>query len=237
MNCDNIFGDSLIEPTPLSDAIHNRHSRIQQLKQRGFLHLSEQLLKQDKLAFGVAQKRRPGPCTEKRRKKRRRNVGFASRVIIHFSPYAFEEVGSRCWYTRADMVNFKSDRKNIFKLLNSGKLILNQAKQVVNDEYRGLEAFFSTSCNRNLQLKRSQAIKSVLQEQSRQRQGGVVDAEAIRQVSRSQTKWARDRGERFGKEDAEQVVSSKPTQNIFMSNPGSRHVHRVTPLHELTIRS
>lgn len=233
MNQDNGFDYSSIEPTPLSDAIHDRHSRIQHFRQFGFLNLSEQ----QPSCGGVAKKRKYYPCAEKRTKKRRRNVGFATHVMVHSSPHALEELAS-CWYTRDDLVNFKSDRKTIFKILNSGNFDLSHVKKVTNEDYRGLEAFFSMSCNRNMKLKRSQAIKSVIREQSRQRMSGKTDAEAIRQVSRSQTEWARERGERFGKEDAEQVAPTNQSQKSFLTSTphGPHHVHRVSPLYEPALR-
>lgn len=217
------FDASLMEPTPLSDAIHNRHLRNLQIEPFGFFSVREQ---------NPHQSRRPDVCIPKHRKKRRRNVGFATHVMVHFSPYDLEELEC-CWYSRADMVNFKHDKKKLYKTLNSGICDLNQYKQSTNDDYRGLEAFYSSSCNRLIQHKRTQAIKSVIREQRRQLvKDGMVDAEAIRQISCSQTKWARDRGERFGKEDAEQVAPSNQSQKSLTTVPVSRHVHRITLLHE-----
>ncbi|CAJ1965353.1 unnamed protein product [Cylindrotheca closterium] len=231
MNEEFVFDASLMEPTPLSDAIHNRHLRNQPIGQH-----AKPSPQQEHLDCSPAQSRRPDPCTQKQTKKRRRNVGFATHVMVHFSPYDLEEL-KICWYTRADMVRFKSTRKQLYKTLNSGIWDLNQIQQSMNDDYRGLEPFFSASCNRMIQRKRTQAINSVLHEQQRQLlEEGSIDAECIRQASCSQTQWARDRGERFGKDDAEQVAPSNQSYKSIPIISAPRHLHRITPLHEPAIR-
>lgn len=234
MNDEFVFDALQMEPTPLSDAIHNKHLRNQQNEQFGFLPLPEQLHR-EQIGCNISHYRRPAACAERPTKKRRTNVGFATHVMIHFSPYAREELES-CWYTRADMVNFKSDRKTVYKKLNSGNCNLNQLQESMSDDYRGLEAFFSASDNRTIQQKRTQAANCVLQEQRAQRADGIIDAEAIRQVSCSQTKWARDRAERLGQEDAEQVARSFQSQKTISTTPGPHHTHRITPLHEPATR-
>ena len=231
--------DMMLEPTPLSDEIHYRHLFYQQ-QQLGLLSLEQSRLALQKSSFSNSppritsppQSNSPGSLRARRRlRDKKLRVEFASHVLIHFSPNNLEDIET-CWYTKDDLADFRNERKAIVKALHTAKFDLNQ---IDSSRYnlRGLEPYFSPHINKMMQRRRINLVKSVLAEQARQKQQGIVDTEAISKISCAQTEWARDRGQELGFNDALEVDQSFLTASSSLSNNKNTNrkslTTRVTP--------
>jgi hypothetical protein len=187
------------------------------------------------------------------RQKRKKHIDLASHVLIHFSPYDLEELEGS-WYTTADFVQFRKERKATVNALRHTKFDLGRIDPSQHN-LRGLEAYSSVSFYKKTQRKRVGVVKRVLAEQQRQREGiinaesmrklscsesenlreWIIDAESIRKVSCSESEWARDKGLKLGRDDAEAVareMPSQPTLGLF-SRQHSLHTTRVPHIQSL----
>lgn len=199
--------ESAMEPTPLSEAIHKKHLLHQQHQQIGLIPTEQQQSRSRK-----TQNRCLQSMDRPLRQKRRGKVGFASHVLLHFSPYDLDEiVGS--WYMKEDFVQFRTDRKATVKALhnaNCNLALLDPEKY----NSRGLEAYFSARIYKTTQWKRAEVVTRVLAAQENLRKG-LIDTESIRNISCEGSEWARRRGLQLGRDDADTVVREMSSQQGF----------------------
>jgi hypothetical protein len=235
--------ESMIEPTPLSESIHLKHLLNQQ-HQLGLMFLEQKRSFIDAL----------NPCQPNHsmdramRQKRNKHVALASHVLIHFSPYDLEELEGS-WYTAADFAQFRKERKATIKALKNSNFDLGLIDRSKHN-LRGLEAYFSASFYKKTRRKRAGVVKRVLAEQQHLREGiidaesmgklnfsesenprqWIIDAESIRKVSCSESEWARDKGLKLGRDDAEAVareMTIQPSLGLF-SRQHSLHATKVS---------
>jgi hypothetical protein len=211
------------EPTPLSESIHLKHLLNQQ-------HQLGLMFSEQKRSVIDAQ----NPCKPNHtidramRQKRNKHVDLASHVLIHFSPYDLEELEGS-WYTTTDFAQFRKERKATVKALQNANFDLGRIDPSKHN-LRGLEAYFSVSFFKKTKRKRAGVVKRVLAEQQHLREEiinadsmvscsksenlreWIIDAESIRKVSCSESEWARDKGLKLGRDDAEAVTREMPSQ-------------------------
>lgn len=167
---------------------------------------------------------------------KKRSVSFASMNEVYYNSTDLNEIVTTCWYSRDDLRQFKGERKMIVRMLKSVGFDATKIDTSIYD-LRGLEAYSSIAFNTLLQRKRKNVFIAVMNEQQRQRSGDcnfvchsssrhqhchqqqqqqlimmVLDAESIRNVSISASKWARERGLELGRADA-MLVGNNPYSN------------------------
>lgn len=210
----------MLEPTPLSDAVHYKHLFYQQ-QRLGLLSLEQKRLSSndDVSCQPNSSPRMSGRKRNRDKKKKRiQEIGFASHVLVHFSPFDWEDIETS-WYTKSDLADFRKERKAIVKALRSAKFDLNLIDPSTYD-LRGLEPYFSPNINKMMQTRRMKLLKSVLAEQRRQKEEGITDPESIRNISCSETEWARERGKELGNNDAQEMFRGLFTATKNQNSPG-----------------
>jgi hypothetical protein len=122
-----------------------------------------------------------------------------------------------CWYTKEDLVGFKSERKVIVRRLKRYDWDASKIDTTKN-ELRGLEAYASIEFNTFMQNKRKEVIHGVLKEQNRQRSFGTFDQDRISAVSCDASAWARSRAHELGNNDALVVGCAPSFQSVDESS-------------------
>lgn len=157
------------------------------------------------------------------RNRCRRKVGFAEDALLYSCDRTSYEEVIHTWYNRDELAAFKSDRKDVVKLLKKHNFNLNSVMKSpsIGKKYclRGYEAYFSVDKNKELRKNRERVISSVMSEQNRQKQrlpstmisqnklAYLLDHNSIAKHSWDASQWARETANTLGRQDEEEVIS------------------------------
>jgi hypothetical protein len=143
--------------------------------------------------FGMDQRWRMQRAPKKR-------VSFAEDAYLYSGNVTYEEVKTS-WCTKDDFKSFKEERKEAIRHTRRPDFTV---ESVEKRGYclRGLEPFFSLEINRAIKQSREGTIRTVLEEQNRQRSLNICDLEALRAQSCQSTQWVRESAVKLGLADA-----------------------------------
>jgi hypothetical protein len=142
--------------------------------------------------------------TSKRRRRLSKSVSFADDALLYPSTVTLEEAWSM-WYSRDELALFKSERKDMVKVLKKNNFNL----ELVGYHFclRGLEPYFSVDVNKETKQARDCVMQNVFDEQDKQRGSGRYEPESLRSVVVNSTKWAMHNALQLGSRDAVEALA------------------------------
>jgi hypothetical protein len=132
--------------------------------------------------------------------KPKKSVTFAHEAMVYRSTSTEEDVKS-LWYSKDELAEFKSERRDMIRVIKKVNFDLARINQEVMC-LRGYEPYFSLHMNKTTKCARKLVINIVLLEQQRQRMMASFDAEALRIRCGKASQWAREIALELGNTDA-----------------------------------
>mmetsp|Transcript_15781 Transcript_15781/g.26427 ORF Transcript_15781/g.26427 Transcript_15781/m.26427 type:complete len:236 (-) Transcript_15781:184-891(-) len=111
---------------------------------------------------------------------------------------------SMMWYTATDLEQFQKEKRKIIRALKhvKGDLAALEGTKYVT---RGLECYQSVPFNRRIRKQRQAVVRQVLELQQQQQGSSCCNPEALGEVARAESAWARDLAHQLGLKDARTV--------------------------------